>query len=172
MLEVSTGTGRNFDYYKSDQVTSATFTDRHEPMLNEAKEKYLSSYKDKFHKVFFEKANVEEVKNKKYDTIVDTFGLCSCGDPVEALVQLADSCKSEDSRILLLEHGRSHYDWLNKLLDSNLDKHVKQWGCWWNRDIMGLFDDERVKQKLEVVQVSRWHLGTTCYIVAKPTNKK
>ncbi|CAO0802221.1 unnamed protein product [Mucor circinelloides] len=168
VLEVSTGTGRNFDYYDADQVNSVTFTDRHEPMLNEAKEKYLESYKDKFHQAFFETSNVEEKKNKKYDTIVDTFGLCSCGDPVEALVQLADSCKSEDSRVLLLEHGRSHYDWLNRLLDTNVDKHVQQWGCWWNRDIMGLFEDPRVKEKLQVEKVSRWHLGTTCYIIAKP----
>lgn len=167
VLEVSTGTGRNFDYYKPDQITSATFTDRHEPMLNEAKEKF-QAYKDKFHKAFFETASVEEKQNKKYDTIVDTFGLCSCKDPVEALVQLADQCKSEESRLLLLEHGRSHYDWLNRLLDTNLDKHVKQWGCWWNRDIMGLFEDERVKEKLEVVKVSRYHFGTTCYVIAKP----
>jgi methyltransferase OMS1 len=167
-LEVSTGTGRNFDYYKPEQITSATFTDRHEPMLNEAKEKF-QKYKDKFHTAFFETASVEEVnQDKKYDTIIDTFGLCSCKDPVEALVQLADQCKSKDSRVLLLEHGRSNYDWLNRLLDTNLDKHVKQWGCWWNRDIMGLFEDERVKDKLEVVKVSRYHFGTTCYVIAKP----
>ncbi|RCI04736.1 Methyltransferase-like protein 7B [Rhizopus stolonifer] len=168
ILEVSTGTGRNFDYYKPNKVHSATFTDRHEPMLNEAKEKYLKSYKDRFHQAFFETTSIEEKQNRKYDTVVDTFGLCSCGDPVEALVQIADSCRSKDSRVLLLEHGRSHYDWLNRLLDTNVDKHVKQWGCWWNRDIMGLFEDERVKQKLEIVEHSRWHLGTTCYIIAKP----
>ncbi|KAG2234557.1 hypothetical protein INT48_000460 [Thamnidium elegans] len=142
LRQVSTGTGRNFSYYKPDQVTSATFTDRHEPMLDQAKEKF-ESYRDKFHHAFFKTASVEEKHSKKYDTIVDTFGLCSCQDPVEALVQLADQCKSTESRVLLLEHGRSHYDWLNRLLDTNLDKHVKQWGCWWNRDIMGLFEDER-----------------------------
>ncbi|OBZ87485.1 Methyltransferase OMS1, mitochondrial [Choanephora cucurbitarum] len=172
VLEVSTGTGRNFDYYKPNKVQSATFTDRHEPMLDEAKAKFLESYKDRFHQAFFETVSIEEKKTKKYDTVVDTFGLCSCGDPVEALVQMADSCRSEESRVLLLEHGRSHYDWLNRLLDSNADKHVKQWGCWWNRDIMSLFEDERVKQKLEVVEHSRWHLGTTCFVVAKPKKEK
>ncbi|KAI7903365.1 uncharacterized protein BX663DRAFT_508366 [Cokeromyces recurvatus] len=172
VLEVSTGTGRNFDYYKSDQIDSITFTDRHGSMLNEAKQKYLDYYKDKFHQAFFETSNVEEVKDKKYDTIIDTFGLCSCSDPVEALVQLADSCKSDDSQILLLEHGRSYYDWLNRLLDSNVDKHVTKWGCWWNRDIMNLFNDERVKQRVEVVKMSRWHLGTTYYIIAKPITYK
>ncbi|CAO3677040.1 unnamed protein product [Rhizopus microsporus] len=167
VLEVSTGTGRNFGYYKPDQVNTITFTDRHDSMLNMAKEKF-EAYKDKFHQAFFEIASIDQQTNKKYDTIVDTFGLCSCQDPVEALVQLADQCKSSQSRVLLLEHGRSHYDWLNRLLDSNVDKHVKQWGCWWNRDIVGLFENERVKDKLEIVNVSRWHFGTTCYIVAKP----
>ncbi|ORE08847.1 S-adenosyl-L-methionine-dependent methyltransferase [Rhizopus microsporus var. microsporus] len=167
VLEVSTGTGRNFSYYKPNQVNTITFTDRHDSMLNMAKEKF-EAYKDKFHQAFFEIASIDQQTNKKYDTIVDTFGLCSCQDPVEALVQLADQCKSSQSRVLLLEHGRSHYDWLNRLLDSNVDKHVKQWGCWWNRDIVGLFENERVKDKLEIVDVSRWHFGTTCYIVAKP----
>ncbi|KAI8992460.1 hypothetical protein BDB01DRAFT_717285 [Pilobolus umbonatus] len=167
VLEVSAGTGRNFDYYKPNQIDEITFTDRHESMLGEAKSKF-QKYQGRFHHAFFQKASVEEKQQKKYDTIVDTFGLCSCGDPVEALVQFADQCKSDQSQILLLEHGKSHYDWLNRLLDNNVDKHVKQWGCWWNRDIMKLFEDERVKDRLEIVQSSRWHLGTTCYIVAKP----
>ncbi|KAI8074381.1 hypothetical protein BC940DRAFT_288101 [Gongronella butleri] len=104
----------------------------------------------------------------KFDTVIDTFGLCSCRDPAEALISMADACKSEESRILLLEHGRSHYSWLNRLLDANVDKHVQKWGCWWNRPIMELFDDDRVKEKVEIVSSSRWHFGTTCYIVARP----
>ncbi|KAI8388436.1 uncharacterized protein BYT42DRAFT_631410 [Radiomyces spectabilis] len=172
VLEVSVGTGRNFDYYKADQIDTATFTDRHEPMLNEARSKF-EQYKEKFHKTFvqFKTANVDQPQTMdkgKYDTVIDTFGLCSCANPAEALVSLADACKSEDSRILLLEHGRSHYGWLNRLLDTNLDNHVKRYGCWWNRDVMGLFEEEKVKEKLEIETVSRWHFGTTCYIVAKP----
>ncbi|KAI9496444.1 S-adenosyl-L-methionine-dependent methyltransferase [Zychaea mexicana] len=170
VLEVSTGTGRNFDYYKADQMDSARFTDRNAGMLAEAESKF-DKFKDQFRKTFveFRQANVNEQPAGRFDTVVDTFGLCSCGDPEEALISLADACKpSEDSRILLLEHGRSHYDWLNRLLDSNVDKHVMKWGCWWNRDLMGLFEQEKVKEKLEIVKVHRFHLGTTCYIVAKP----
>lgn len=167
MLEASTGTGRNFEYYKPEQVTSATFTDKSESMLSEAKSKF-EQYKTKF-QARFEQSNVDAQPMQKYDTVVDTFGLCSCGDPEEALISLAKACKpTEESRILLLEHGRSHYDWLNRILDSNVDKHVMRWGCWWNRDLMGLFEREKVKQHIEIVKVYRWHLGTTCYIVAKP----
>ncbi|KAI9281144.1 hypothetical protein BY458DRAFT_531621 [Sporodiniella umbellata] len=171
VLEVSTGTGRNFDYYKPKQIESITFSDRHESMLNEAKGKF-ESYQSKFQQTFFKTASIEEQQTQKYDTIIDTFGLCSCEDPVEALVQLADQCKSSESRLLLLEHGKSHYDWLNRLLDTNVDKHVQQWGCWWNRDIVGLFENEKVKEKLEIVDISRWHLGTTCIIQVRPKSTK
>lgn len=180
MLEVSTGTGRNFKYYKGDQLSSATFTDRNEGMLTQAKSKF-DEYADQFRKTFvqFKQANVDHVhtltkdddgrRQQQFDTVVDTFGLCSCKDPEQALISLADACKpSDESRILLLEHGRSHYDWLNRILDTNVDKHVRRWGCWWNRDLMELFEREKVKEKLEIVKVYRWHLGTTCYIVAKP----
>ncbi|CAO3589387.1 unnamed protein product [Absidia cylindrospora] len=172
VLEVSTGTGRNFNYYKPNQVDSLTVTDDHPSMLQAAQSKF-KQYQTKFHNTFvsFQSANVdcpESLEKKRYDTVVDTFGLCSCGDPAGALVSMADACKSDESRILLLEHGRSHYDWLNRLLDTNVDQHVKKWGCWWNRSIMDLFEEDRVKEKVEIVSVSRWHFGTTCYVVAKP----
>ncbi|KAF7727942.1 Methyltransferase-like protein 7B [Apophysomyces ossiformis] len=175
VLEVSTGTGRNFAYYKPDQVDSVTFTDCHSSMLNEAKSKF-EGYKDQFHKTFvnFSQVDVDQSTaiKEKYDTVIDTFGLCSCSDPANALITMAESCKSEESRILLLEHGRSYYDWLNRLLDSNVDKHVTRWGCWWNRDLIGLFEQEKVREKLEIVKVSRWHFGTTCYIIAKPKKQQ
>ncbi|CAM0141498.1 hypothetical protein VKS41_003787 [Umbelopsis sp. WA50703] len=172
VLEVSAGTCRNAKYYQPDQVTSLTFTDKSEAMLDQAQSKF-SEYKDKFKKTFvgFQQASIQEVgqlKGQKFDTVIDTFGLCSCDDPVEALISLTRACKDdEDSRILLLEHGKSHYDWLNNLLDKNADKHVTKWGCWWNRDFMTIFDDERVRNELDIEQVSRWHLGTTYYVVAK-----
>ncbi|KAI9299788.1 hypothetical protein BJ944DRAFT_273905 [Cunninghamella echinulata] len=139
VLEVSSGTGRNFDYYQPEQIQTLTITDDHPTMLQQSQEKF-KQYQDKFHKTFveFKRANVDQLElmdnddkdmiNKKYDTVVDTFGLCSCRDPVKALVTMADACKSEESRILLLEHGRSHYQWLNRLLDKNVDQHVKKWG--------------------------------------------
>lgn len=171
VLEVSTGTGRNFEYYKPDKVSSVTFTDKNEAMLEEAESKF-KEYKSQF-KAAFQQRKIDEQPVGRYDTVVDTFGLCSCGDPEKALISLAESCKeSDESRILLLEHGRSHYEWLNRILDSNVDRHVKQWGCWWNRDLMGLFEREKVKEKLEIVKAYRWHLGTTCYIVAKPKISK
>jgi methyltransferase OMS1 len=151
-------------------------------MLEQAQSKF-EQYSDKFKQAFvnFQKADIQDIDNlttndgkpQKFDTVIDTFGLCSCSDPVEALVSLANACKdSEDSRILLLEHGKSHYDWLNNLLDKNADKHVSKWGCWWNRDFMSIFEDERVTREIDIEKVSRWHLGTTYYVIAKKKKTK
>ncbi|KAG2439369.1 hypothetical protein HXX76_004728 [Chlamydomonas incerta] len=99
----------------------------------------------------------------QFDTVVDTFGLCSHEDPVQVLKEIARVCKP-GGRILLLQHGRSHYQWLNDKLDGSAVDHQRKWGCLWNRDILDI-----VKQAGLVVDKStRWHFGTSYYIVAYP----
>ncbi len=61
-----------------------------------------------------------------FDTVVDAFGLCSHEDPVQVLREASRVCRP-DGRILLLEHGRSHYDWLNGRLDGSAEKHYGKW---------------------------------------------
>ena len=100
---------------------------------------------------------------QRFDSVVDTFGLCSFEDPVKALQEMERVCKDE-GQTLLLEHGRSHYDWLNKILDKNAHRHTARWGCEWNRDIEAIVKEAG----LEVVAKSRWHFGTTYMITAKP----
>mmetsp|Transcript_30275 Transcript_30275/g.97606 ORF Transcript_30275/g.97606 Transcript_30275/m.97606 type:complete len:86 (+) Transcript_30275:683-940(+) len=75
------------------------------------------------------------------------------------------ACK-DDGRILLLEHGRSHYTWLNNILDANAQRHLTKWGCSWNRDILKVIDDAG----LHVDYLARWHFGTTYYVVARPSS--
>lgn len=60
-------------------------------------------------------------------------------------------------RVLLLEHGRSGWAWLNSVLDADASKHHEKWGCWWNRDIEKIVADAG----LTVVSARRWHFGTT-----------
>lgn len=44
------------------------------------------------------------------------------------------------------------------------DGHFKRWGCWWNREI-----EQAVRQAgLEIESMSRWHFGTTYYLIARP----
>ena len=102
---------------------------------------------------------------KKYDTVVQTMGLCSVGDPVGLLRNLGNVVNEEDGRILLLEHGRGSWEWLNGVLDRFAEGHAKEFGCWWNRDL-----GQIVKESgLEVVKMKTvwWHGGTTWWIELK-----
>ncbi|KAI9882702.1 MAG: hypothetical protein M1823_005549 [Watsoniomyces obsoletus] len=99
----------------------------------------------------------------KYDTIIQTMGLCSTPSPTHLLQNLSRHLNPDHGRILLLEHGRSHYNWLNHLLDSLAKAHANRHGCWWNRDI-----GEIVRESgLEVVRLKRYHLGTTWWVELK-----
>ena len=102
-------------------------------------------------------------EGQKYDTVIQTMGLCSADDPVKLLRNLGECVKEEEGRILLLEHGRGKWDWVNKILDKSAEGHANEHGCWWNRDI-----GEIVKESgLEIVNVETWHAGTTWKIELK-----
>jgi len=101
--------------------------------------------------------------NRTFDTVCDTFGLCSFEDPQQALREMERVC-IDGGEILLLEHGRSHYEWLNAILDKNSHRHTARWGCVWNRDIGKMVQEAG----LEVTSMTRWHFGTTYMIHAKP----
>jgi len=102
-----------------------------------------------------------------FDTIVQTMGLCSMPDPAGTLRHLGSITEPQHGRILLLEHGRSYYDWLNRVLDNLAPAHADRHGCWWNRDIGKIVRDSG----LEVVEEKRWHFGTTWRYVLRPRPK-
>jgi methyltransferase OMS1, mitochondrial len=117
-----------------------------------------------------------QYESDSFDTVVDTFGLCSHADPVEALREMARVCRPH-GRILLLEHGRQQLtkgswweyllgpgSWMNEALDKTARKHSERWGCWWNRDIVDLVG----QAGLDVVEMKQYHFGTTYWIIAKP----
>ena len=74
---------------------------------------------------------------------------------------MAKACKP-GGQIILIEHGRASWDWLNKALDKDAERHFERWGCWWNRDISGLVEEAGLK----VTSSQRWHFGTTYVIHA------
>eukprot|EP01006_Ploeotia_vitrea_P026043 TRINITY_DN5901_c0_g1_i2.p1 TRINITY_DN5901_c0_g1~~TRINITY_DN5901_c0_g1_i2.p1 ORF type:complete len:144 (-),score=71.88 TRINITY_DN5901_c0_g1_i2:88-519(-) len=106
--------------------------------------------------------DLHAVKTDAFDTVIDTFGVCSMERPVVALRELARVCK-RDGHILMLEHGRSRYAWLNRILDDGAHSHARKWGCWWNREIPDLVREAG----LEIVEHDTYNLGTTHMIVAK-----
>ena len=72
--------------------------------------------------------------------------------------------EDEGGSIHLLEHGRSHYAWLNALLDLAAPMHADRYGCWWNRDVGKIV----AGSGLRVERVRRYHFGTTWEVVLRP----
>ncbi|KAI1301063.1 hypothetical protein F5Y03DRAFT_218635 [Xylaria venustula] len=116
--------------------------------------------------------------SQKYDTIIQTFGLCSVQDPVSLLSLMASSLQPETGRILLLEHGRSIWDLVNGLLDRGARAHHERFGCWWNRDIEVIVNEAaRRIPELEILRLERpgWATAGTHVVVelrVKDTNAK
>lgn len=159
VLEIAAGTGRNLQYYPRE--ARVTLTDFSDGMLQQITPEAKQSVAACDLRVM--SAQNLQFESEAFDTVVDTFGLCSMDDSVKTLQEMQRVCK-RDGRILLLEHGRSHYAWLSSVLDKFADAHAQRWGCHWNRDILALVE----AAGLEVETVRRFHFGTTYYIIAKP----
>ncbi|KAL0055169.1 hypothetical protein WJX82_008122 [Trebouxia sp. C0006] len=151
VLEVSAGTGRNLSYYNSQQVHSANR--KQEDAIASEQSQHASRLQDK----------LETFRPAQFDTVIDTFGLCSHEDPKAALQQMAAVCKP-GGQLILLQHGKASWEWLNHRLDDEAPAHFAKWGCWWNRDILQLVHEAG----LIVESCSRWHFGTTYVIKARP----
>jgi methyltransferase OMS1 len=111
-----------------------------------------------------------DFKDNTFDTVVDTFGLCSYADPVQALHEMSRVCKKESGLILLLEHGTTdkYFGIVNKLIKTTAPRHLERWGCWYDRDIKSIV----VEAGLEVIHQDNFHLGTGYYIIARPHGAK
>ncbi|KAM0271104.1 hypothetical protein ACHAQH_009226 [Verticillium albo-atrum] len=106
--------------------------------------------------------------DERYDTVVQTFGLCSVTKPEIVLSNLASIVKPESGRIILVEHGRGWWRVVNTLLDWSALSHFRKYGCWWNRDIVGIIESAaKLTPGLRIVQIKRpfiTQLGTTIWI--------
>jgi methyltransferase OMS1 len=185
VLEVSIGTGRNLEYYDFNfgsgkgNVKSFTAIDKSPEMLEVAHEKFGTLYPGILGVRWIvgdasepgqipppPKSANERSGHKvgaKYDTIIQTMGLCSTEDPVALLKALGNLVKQDEGRILLIEHGRGKWKWLNSLLDKSAEAHAHKFGCWWNRDLVKIVEDS----ELELINFSTKHGGTTSWIELK-----
>lgn len=184
VLEVSAGTGRNLQYYPLVKCRSLTLVDKSGPMIDQSRERLSSEYlifvfttgpqlmsiglhldtEKVTTRVQDALEPIQGGPSTGYDTVIQTMGLCSTHEPVRLLKRLGSLADAEKGQILLLEHGRSEYQWLNNILDSLASAHANRHGCWWNRDI-----GELVKESgLKVVSLKRYHLGTTWWIELRP----
>ncbi|OHW95989.1 methyltransferase OMS1 [Colletotrichum incanum] len=106
--------------------------------------------------------------SSKYDFVCSTFSLCSVRDPEQVVRDLANMVKPGTGRIILVEHGRGWWGFINGLLDRSATSHFKKYGCWWNRDIAEIVESAaKSLPGLEVVKIDRPYftqLGTTLWI--------
>jgi methyltransferase OMS1, mitochondrial len=196
VCEVSIGTGRNLTFYdwdfkglngvrnhqdKRGKVKSFTAVDKSPEMLEIAYEKFSKEYlgilgvrwviQDATEPLPSPPVSANErggnKAGKKYDTIVQTMGLCSTSDPVGLLQNLGRSVDEEHGRILLLEHGRSTWNWLNYILDGLAPRHALEFGCIWNKDISQILEESG----LEIVKLKRKHFGTTWWVELRPRRR-
>lgn len=167
VLELAAGTGRNLALYPP--LRSLTLLDLSVPMLSIAEAKLaagaagtaaLPLHADGVRLVAADATRLP-LDSGTFDTVVDTFGLCSVDDPAAAVAEAARVLRP-GGQLLLLEHGRSaSFSWLNGLLDRWADAHAHRHGCSWNRDVEGIVRSAAARAGLHVEAVSRHHAGTT-----------
>lgn len=164
ILESATGTGRNLPYYNN--VKSLQCIDTSTEMLKKAVQKYSeNAYLNDVPVSFrvLDASNLPYADNT-FDSVVQTFGLCSCKNPVMVLQEMKRVLKPK-GKIFLLEHGRSKsYQWINQILDKTAEGHALKWGCWWNREIKEFIAESG---GLEIVEEKKYHFGTTYHYVLK-----
>jgi methyltransferase OMS1 len=161
VLETAAGSGRNIKYYPSK--CAVTMIDSSPKMLAIAAKKVKDLNGDQRKKFCCYTTSNDSTlpfDDRSFDTVVDTFGLCSYEDPVEGLKEMSRVLKPGGS-MLLLEHGRSHYEFLNTILDNSAYKHAKRWGCWFNRDMDTIFEEAGLNIRTQY----RFHFGTTWYVI-------
>lgn len=173
VLEVGAGTARNLPYYHSDKVKRLVLTDSSVGMLQEAQRK-IQQKKDHTTstttRIVTCQADAHQLPlpDRTFDTVVDTFGLCSYDDPVTVLKEMARVCKPNGT-ILLLEHGRSKtFPFVTSHLDRTAPQHAANWGCVWNRDLDAILQTSGVK----IDKLVTWHFGTTYYVLCRPNLDK
>jgi len=160
VLDIGIGTGKNLTYYpKSCRITGVDYTPA---MLAIARERAKRLER----KINFSVMDAERLKFDKgrFDTVVDTLGLCTYPNPTRALQEMKRVCK-QDGQILLLEHGESSNRVIRWLQQKVKKKQLERLGCHVDRDILRLVD----KAGLRVTEKKRAFFGVFFLIKAKLT---
>lgn len=172
VLEASVGTGRNTKYYPltKRKIKTVTMVDTSSEMIRVARSKWTETNAWFINAIFRIQDAAIPVPcpgPNGFDTVVQTMGICSTPDPEELLRNLGNMTNQDGGRILLLEHGKSHYKWLNDVLDKIAPAHANRHGCWFNKDIGKIVE----RSGLQVVEAKRYHFGTLWWFELTPPKR-
>jgi ubiquinone/menaquinone biosynthesis C-methylase UbiE len=163
VLDVGCGYGMNFPYLTN--AKSITGVDFSSVMLNKARETMRGSSI----KVNLREGDAEalEFPDNSFDTVISALSTCSFYNPITALKEIRRVCKP-DGKILLIEHGRSNWEWLGRYQDNHAHQQIEQGGCRWNQE-----PQELVKEAgLNILQSQRTLLGIFHTMVVSPAKEK
>lgn len=159
VLEVAVGSGKNFFYYnKKCRITAIDISPK---MLELAKgrAKRLNLKAD------FYIGGVEKLqfKNRKFDFIVDSLGLCTFPNPIKALKEMKRVCK-KNGKILLLEHGISNNRLFSRFQHWREERHHERFVC----SLIRNHEDLVKKAGLKIEKIERYFLGVFYVVIARP----
>jgi methyltransferase OMS1 len=163
VCELGAGHGMNIGQYPYP-VHEIVMTDTNKNQLNHLRYRIPKTAYPKYDVRLVDSEQLTVFADGEFDCVIDMFGICHLNDPVMALRQMQRIVKPT-GLILLLEHGRSKYPWVNWFLDYYSDKHeINTHGCQWNMPIADFVKES----KLQVKEMRNMHYGTTYYVVAFP----
>jgi len=159
VLDVGCGYGMNFPHLT--QATSITGIDFSPVMLDSA-HKYTQQLGLKVD-LRLGDAEALEFADNTFDTVISTLSTCSFYNPLTALQEMRRVCKPE-GKILLVEHGRSSWEWLGRYQDNHVHEQIELGGCRWNQE-----PQELVKGAgIHIISAERTLLGIFHTIMASP----
>jgi ubiquinone/menaquinone biosynthesis C-methylase UbiE len=159
VLDVGCGYGMNFAYLT--HATHITGVDFSPVMLEKARAVTQASGL----KVDLYEGDAEALQfpDNTFDTVLSALSTCSFFDPIKALQEIRRVCKP-DGRILLIEHGRSSWEWLGKYQDQHVREQIEMGGCRWNQE-----PQELVKEAgLKIVHAERALFGIFHTLTVSP----
>jgi ubiquinone/menaquinone biosynthesis C-methylase UbiE len=159
ILDVACGTGENFPFFSpEDDVTAVDLS----PGM-------LSIARDRANRlglrVNLQVMDAEELKfpDGYFDVVISAMSTCTFPDPIRALQEMKRVVQ-DDGRILLLEHGRSSWDFIGRHQDKSAKNHFAMAGCRWNQEPIELIEDVGLK----IISHEGKTLGVFHAIVARP----
>lgn len=108
-------------------------------------------------------AEALDFPDDSFDTVTSALSTCSFLDPIAALREMRRVCRP-DGRILLVEHGRSQWEWLGRYQDRKVAQMIARAGCHWNQEPQTLVQEAG----MSILSAERSLLGVFHAIDASP----